>query len=76
MGARSLIWMVLYFGFSVWWTNGRTLGNRLLRIRVVSLAHTKITLWQAVDPFTAKVLSPRPTASFIQVRLQLRRRLR
>jgi len=45
----SLIWLVLYFGLSVWWTNGRTLGKRLLRIRIVSLAHTKITLWQAVE---------------------------
>jgi uncharacterized RDD family membrane protein YckC len=45
----SLIWMVLYFGCSVWWTNGRTLGKRLMRIRVVSLVHPKITLWQAVE---------------------------
>jgi len=45
----SLIWLVLYFGLCVWWTNGQTLGKRLLRIRIVSLVHTKITLWQAVE---------------------------
>jgi uncharacterized RDD family membrane protein YckC len=33
----------------VWWTNGLTLGKRLLRIRVVSLVHMKTTLWQAVE---------------------------
>jgi len=45
----SLIWLVIYFGLSVWWTNGRTIGKRLFRIRAVSLVHTKITLWQAVE---------------------------
>jgi uncharacterized RDD family membrane protein YckC len=33
----------------VWRTNGLTPGKRLLRIRIVSLAHPKITLWQAVE---------------------------
>jgi len=45
----SLVWIVLYFGLSVWWTNGQTVGKRLLRIRVVSLVHPKITLWQAME---------------------------
>jgi len=45
----SLVWLVLYFGLSVWRTNGRTIGKLLLRIRVVSLVHPKITLWQAVE---------------------------
>ena len=43
------LWMALYFGLFVWATNGSTPGKRLLRIRIVSLAHTKITLWQAVE---------------------------
>jgi len=45
----NIIWMVLYFGLIVWKTNGLTPGKRLLRIRVVSLVHEKITLWQAVE---------------------------
>ena len=43
------VWLVLYFGLFVWGTNGRTPGKRLLRIRVVSLAQAKITLWQAIE---------------------------
>jgi len=43
------IWLILYFGLIVWKTNGLTPRKRLLRIRVVSLTHEKITLWQAVE---------------------------
>jgi uncharacterized RDD family membrane protein YckC len=46
---EDLIWLVVYSGLSVWWTNGLTAGKRLLRIRVVSLVRPKITLWQAVE---------------------------
>ena len=45
----NLVWLVLYFGLIAWKTNGSTPGKRLLRIRVVSLVHNKITLWQAVE---------------------------
>jgi uncharacterized RDD family membrane protein YckC len=45
----NLVWLVLYFGLIVWKTNGFTPGKRLLHIRVVSLVHTRITLWQAVE---------------------------
>jgi uncharacterized RDD family membrane protein YckC len=45
----NLVWMVLYYGLFVWKTNGLTPGKRLKRIRVVSLVHEKITLWQAVE---------------------------
>jgi hypothetical protein len=41
--------MLLYFGLSVWRTNGLTLGKRILRIRVVSLTHERITLWQSCE---------------------------
>jgi uncharacterized RDD family membrane protein YckC len=44
-----VLWMVLYFGLSVWKTNGRTLGKRLLGIRVVSLTHARMTWWQSVE---------------------------
>jgi uncharacterized RDD family membrane protein YckC len=45
----NVIWLVLYFGLFVWRTNGFTPGKRMMRIRVVSLTHAKITLWQAVE---------------------------
>lgn len=37
------------FGFFVWKTNGPTPGKRLLRIRVLSLTHQRITLWQSIE---------------------------
>jgi len=45
----NLVWLVLYFGLIVWKTNGFTPGKRLLPIRVVSLVHNRVTLWQAVE---------------------------
>jgi uncharacterized RDD family membrane protein YckC len=44
-----VLWLVLYFGLCVWRTNGLTLGKRLLRIRVVSLTHQRITFWQSAE---------------------------
>jgi uncharacterized RDD family membrane protein YckC len=44
-----VLWMILYFGLCVWKTNGLTLGKRILRIRVVSLTHETITLWQSAE---------------------------
>jgi uncharacterized RDD family membrane protein YckC len=44
-----VLWLVLYFGLCVWKTNGLTLGKRLLRIRVVSLTHERITFWQSAE---------------------------
>lgn len=46
---EDLVWLVLYSGLSIWWTNGVTVGKRLLRIRVVSLKYPKITLWQGLE---------------------------
>jgi uncharacterized RDD family membrane protein YckC len=40
---------ILYCGVFLWAGNGRTPGKRLLRIRVVSLAHRHITFWHAVE---------------------------
>ncbi len=44
-----VLWLILYFGLTVWKTNGLTLGKKLLHIRVVSLTHERITLWQSVE---------------------------
>jgi len=43
------LWLVLYFGLFVWRSNGFTPGKRLLGIRVASLTHEKVTLWQAIE---------------------------
>jgi len=45
----KVLWFILYFGLIAWKTNGLTPGKRLLHIRIVSLVHDRITLWQAVE---------------------------
>ena len=45
----STLLPVVYFGLVVWKTNGRTLGKWLTGIRIVSLGHERITLWQSVE---------------------------
>jgi uncharacterized RDD family membrane protein YckC len=44
---RSLIVIVLYFGICTFFWNGRTVGKWIARIRVVSLTHERISVWQA-----------------------------
>jgi uncharacterized RDD family membrane protein YckC len=43
------IFVLFYFGLTVWLTNGLTLGKRIMKIRVVSLTHERITLWQSCE---------------------------
>jgi uncharacterized RDD family membrane protein YckC len=45
----TVIVPVLYCGILLWAGKGRTSGKRLLKIRVVSLAHRHITFWHAVE---------------------------
>ena len=45
----NVIFALLYFGLTLYFGNGRTLGKRLLRIRVVSLVHDRITFWQSME---------------------------
>lgn len=45
----SVIWWVLYFGLATYFGNGRTPGKRLMRIRVVSLVHDRLSLWHAFE---------------------------
>lgn len=40
---------ILYFGIFLWKGNGRTPGKRVMKIRVVSLVHTHISFWHAVE---------------------------
>jgi uncharacterized RDD family membrane protein YckC len=45
----SLIATVVYFGLTTYFGNGKTLGKKLLKIRVVSITHPHMTLWQSVE---------------------------
>jgi len=41
--------MLLYWGLSNYVGNGRTLGKWVVRIRAVSLTHSRIGLWQSLE---------------------------
>jgi uncharacterized RDD family membrane protein YckC len=40
---------VLYFGLFTYWGDGQTPGKRWMKIRVVSLVHTHVTLWHSIE---------------------------
>jgi len=45
----STLLPVIYAGLLVWLTNGLTLGKWLTGIRIVSITHERISLWQSVE---------------------------
>jgi uncharacterized RDD family membrane protein YckC len=45
----SLVALVLYFGLATYFGNGKTLGKKLLKIRVVSLTHSRMTFFQSIE---------------------------
>jgi uncharacterized RDD family membrane protein YckC len=45
----GVVWWVVYFGLTTYIGNGRTIGKRLLHIRVVSLVHERISLWHCIE---------------------------
>jgi uncharacterized RDD family membrane protein YckC len=45
----SLAYTVLFFGLSLYWGQGRTIGKRLMKIRVVSLRHHRLSLWHCIE---------------------------
>lgn len=45
----SIVWLVLYFGLATYFGRGATPGKRLLRIRVVSLLHERMSLWHSIE---------------------------
>jgi uncharacterized RDD family membrane protein YckC len=47
--AYNLVVFVAYYALATYWGNGRTLGKWLLRIRVVSLVHERMTLWHSIE---------------------------
>jgi len=46
---RSLIVIVLYFGLCTYFTNGKTIGKWMTRVRVVSLTQQRVSLWQSME---------------------------
>jgi uncharacterized RDD family membrane protein YckC len=44
-----VIILVLYAGLTTYFGHGQTLGKRLLRIRVVSLTHHRLSFWHSVE---------------------------
>lgn len=47
--AIDVIIFVIYFCLAHYLGNGQTFGKRLMRIRVLSLTHQRISLWQALE---------------------------
>jgi uncharacterized RDD family membrane protein YckC len=45
----SVLYLVLFFGLSFYIGNGRSLGKRIMGIRVVSLVHDRLSLWHSIE---------------------------
>ena len=45
----SVLYLTLFLGLSNYFGNGRTLGKRIVGIRVVSLVHRRLSLWHSVE---------------------------
>lgn len=45
----SIVYLVLFFGLSFYLGNGRTIGKRVMGIRVVSLVHHRMGLWHSIE---------------------------
>lgn len=45
----SVVWWVVYFGLTTYFGNGKTPGKLLMRIRVVSLVHSRMSLWHSIE---------------------------
>ena len=45
----SIVYLVLFFGASLYLGKGRTIGKRIMRIRVLSLVHDRVGMWHSVE---------------------------
>jgi uncharacterized RDD family membrane protein YckC len=45
----DVIVLILYFCLALYIGDGQTIGKRLMRIKVISLTHSHITFWQALE---------------------------
>ena len=41
--------LVIYFSLALYMGNGQTIGKRIMGTRVISLTHSRMTLWQATE---------------------------
>jgi len=48
-GPAAIVILVLYFGILTYFGHGRTPGKRLMKLRVVSTAHDRLSLWQCLE---------------------------
>jgi uncharacterized RDD family membrane protein YckC len=45
----SLVVLVAYFALTTYWGRGQTPGKRMMGIRVVSLVHSRLSLWHSIE---------------------------
>jgi len=45
----SIVYLVAFFGLSLYIGNGKTIGKKLMGIRVVSLVHHRMSLWHSIE---------------------------
>jgi len=70
----SLIIIVLYFSLSHYWGKGRTIGKKLLKIRVISTRYEKLGLWNCIQRALAYGASTLTGLGFFQVMWKPNRR--
>jgi len=45
----NIVVPILYFGLLTYRWNGQTVGKRIMKIRVVSLVHERMSLWHSIE---------------------------
>jgi len=45
----SVAYLAMFFGLSLYWGHGRTIGKRLMKLRVISLHHDHLSLWTCIE---------------------------
>jgi uncharacterized RDD family membrane protein YckC len=45
----EIVSLPLYFGLLTYLGRGQTIGKKLLKIRVVSIAHERLSLWHSIE---------------------------
>jgi uncharacterized RDD family membrane protein YckC len=45
----TFVFLVLYFSILTYWGKGRTPGKKLMKIRVVSLVHPRLSFWHCIE---------------------------
>ena len=48
-GLWAFLTVIAYFSLSTYWGNGQTIGKKLFKIRIISLYHHHLSLWQCIE---------------------------